>query len=115
MKTSIWYSVDEFLPIQSGYYLSFVGASMGGGEPETGYNYYDKRKNEWRDYESDSSMSHWANVVFWTDADPFDWYDKMGMTKSRKVPEAEKIAWQQVVEAIERYNIVRGLTGNEQR
>lgn len=83
---------------------------MGGGEPEAGYNYYDKKKGEWRDYESDSSMSRWANVVFWTDADPFDWYDKMGMAKKAKVSEAEKIAWQQVVEAIERYNIVKGLS-----
>lgn len=110
MKAFIWYSVNEVLPRESGYYLSFTGTTMGGGEPETGYNYYDKKKNEWRDYESDSSMSRWANVVYWTEADPFDWYENGTYKKDNTESEAERIAWKQVLDAIERYNLIRGLS-----
>ena len=109
MKAHLWFSVEEMEPDESGYYLSFTGATMGGGEPETSYNFYDKKRQQWRTYESES-MGQWANVVYWTDADPFSWYENNNFERNRTKSEAEKIAWQQVLDAIERYKIVRGLT-----
>lgn len=109
MKAHLWYGVNEIQPHKSGYYLTFVGATMGGGEPESSYNYYDKKKKSWRNYESDSSMSHWVNVVYWTDADPFGWYENSS-PRGEEPSEAEKLAWQNVLNAVEQYNIIRGLT-----
>lgn len=108
MKAYLWFENDQTKPTKSGYYLTFVGATMGGGEPSAQYSYFDKKKQEWRDYES-SSMSRWQNVVYWTEADPFDWYENSSPNKNTQT-EAEKLAWQNVINAVEQYNIVKGLT-----
>ena len=113
MKPSIWYDVDEKLPPEKGYYLAFKGMSMGDDETRTDYYYWDPKYAEWRDYES-RSAGHWANVIYWTDADPSDWYENYSMqprkskTKS-KVSVAEQDAWEAVQRAIEQYEIVRKL------
>ena len=114
MKVHLWFETSERNPGKSGYYLSYTGATMGGGEPETKYCYYDKKKDQWRDYEFGSSMSRWENVVYWTDADPWSWYENssnLGKRKDkRKVNAAEQIAFQQVLDAIKNYETIKALS-----
>ena len=112
MKPCVWYDTDEKLPPTKGYYLAFKGMSMGDDETDTAYYYWDPKYAEWRDYES-RSIGGYANVVYWTEADPATWYENYSMpprSKSRrKVSEAEIDAWRAVEQAIERYEIVRAL------
>ena len=114
MRAHLWFETSERNPGKSGYYLSYTGATMGGGEPEAKYCYYDKKKDQWRDYESDSSMSRWENVVYWTDADPWSWYENSTTpgkrTDKRKVNAAEQIAFQQVLDAIKNYETIKALS-----
>lgn len=111
MKTSIWYDVDEKLPPAKGYYLAFKGLSIGDDETETAYYYWDPKYAEWRNYES-KSIGDTVNVVYWTEADPLDWYQEpVSRTKTRrKISEAEIDAWREVEQAIKRYEVVRKLT-----
>ena len=108
MKACVWYGVDEKLPPQSGYYLAFRGMSMGDDSTAVDYFYYNTREREWRD--GDYSAAHWANVCYWTDADPADWYDKHRIVqRQNKMSAAEQDALEAVKQAIERYEVVRAL------
>lgn len=118
MKPCIWYRTADQQPPESGYYLSYRGWGMGGkadGDSDWGYVYYDKRFDEWRDYES-TSMGHDAIVYYWTDARPDQWAKndvpvfKRKTKKQIETPEALTIAWQQVEEAIKRYETIKALT-----
>ena len=111
MKPCVWYDVEEKLPLTKGYYLAYKGMSIGDDEAETDYYYWDPKYAEWRDYES-RSIGGYANVVYWTDADPATWYNEpVGRSKTRrKVSEAEIDACRAVEQAIERYEVVRTLT-----
>ena len=108
MKPCVWYDVDEQLPPKAGYYLAFKGYSIGDDETNTDYYYWDPKLAEWRDYQS-RSMGHFANVVYWTDADPQAWYDGHDLRR-RKQSAAEQDAWEAVLRAVEQYEIVRSLT-----
>jgi hypothetical protein len=85
---------------------------MGDNETDTGYYYYNKLSNEWRD--SKLSQAHYANVYYWTDADPEAWVNSdPPLTKRKKVVDenpALKIAWNNVQEAIRQYEIIKALT-----
>lgn len=109
MKPCVWFDVSERLPDRSGYYLAFKGMSMGDDEVSCDYYYWNSSAKEWRD--SKYSGSHWANVVYWTDADPAAWYNEpAGRSKNkRQISVAEQDAWDAVKAAIERYEIVRQL------
>ena len=116
MRTSIWYRTEEKQPNESGYYLSYRGWGMGGkgdGDNDHGFLWYDKRRDEWRDYESTSSG--WSAIVYyWTDATPDDWTeeDPPSIRIKRGVKQehaAVQEAWQEVEEAIKRYNTVKAL------
>lgn len=110
MKISIWYSVEEMLPPETGYYLSFVGSSLG-RDLETGYNYYNKEKNYWSDYQSEyGRYAQPVNVTYWTDADPFSWNEEMGITRNQNISESEKLAWNQVIESIKKYHTIKNLS-----
>ena len=116
MKTSIWYHTSDQQPPKSGYYLSYRGWGMGGkadGDHDHGYVYFDKKKNEWRDYDSGG---HYAIVYYWTDATPDEWVDQdPPITKRKKHREdnpALQIAWERVQESIRQYEIVRSLIGD---
>ena len=116
MKTSIWYHTEDQQPPKSGYYLSYRGWGMGGkadGDHDHGYVYFDKKKNEWRDYDSGG---HYAIVYYWTDATPDEWVDQdPPITKRKKHREdnpALQIAWERVQESIRQYEIVRSLIGD---
>ena len=115
MRVSIWHRTEEQSPAKSGHYLSYRGWGMGGkgdGDHDHGYVYYDKRKNEWRDYKSEDS--HYAIVYYWTDADPAEWTDEdpPSIRIKREMKQehiAVQEAWQNVEEAIKQYKVIKAL------
>ena len=116
MRTSIWYRTEERQPVKSGYYLSYRGWGMGGkadGDSDHGYVYYDKKKNEWRDYESEYS-GHYAIVYYWTDATPDEWTDEdppsIRIKALKESNPAVQSAWENVQEAIRQYEFIKKLT-----
>ena len=116
MRTSIWYRTEERQPAKSGYYLSYRGWGMGGkadGDHDHGYVYYDKKKNEWRDYESEYS-GHYAIVYYWTDATPDEWTDQdppsIRIKALKESNAAVQSAWENVQEAIRQYEFIKKLT-----
>ena len=117
MRTSIWYRVEEKSPDKSGYYLSYRGWGMGGkadGDSDHGYVYYDKKRDEWRDYQS-ISMGHGAIVYYWTDAQPDTWTDqdppsikiRPGYDPQNSSNVTVQAAWKDVEEAIKKYETVK--------
>ena len=115
MKTCIWYDVSEKLPAKSGYYLAFKGMSMGDNETNAGYYYWNAKAAEWRD--SSISTSYYANVVYWTEADPSGWYEDASSSRKRKnkhtMSVTESAAWDDLQEAIKRYETVKALCAKE--
>lgn len=115
MKTSFWYHTKDTQPDQSGYYLSYRGWGLGGkadGDSDFGYLYYDKKRNEWRDYES-TSMGHSAIVYYWTDAQPDVWVEEDPPVVDRKTTKdnpALDIALERVKKAIKDYELIEALT-----
>lgn len=110
MKASLWYDVDEKLPLQAGYYIAFKGYSMGDNETEIDYYYWDPKRCEWRDYDTTTGIDRTVQIVYWTDADPAGWYENFNMQRRDEVTAAEKDAWNQVLHAVEQYEIVKALT-----
>ena len=114
MKPCIWYHTAEQQPNKSGYYLSYRGFGIAGPsdyDSATGYLYYDSKKRLWRDYESDSRGQD-AIVYYWTEADPEEWVNNETVINKKKVTPnpALDIAWQQVVKAVEQYELIKALT-----
>lgn len=115
MRTSIWYRTELQQPSKSGHYLAYRGWGIGGkadGDSDHGYVYYDKRKNQWRDYKSEDSS--YAIVYYWTDATPDDWTDQDPPSiQLHKVKEEHNVAledaWKKVCEAIDQYNMIKEL------
>jgi hypothetical protein len=99
-------------PDKSGYYLAFKGMSMGDDSSNAGYYYYSKLANSWSD--SSLSSSHYANVYYWSDADPEAWVDSdPPLTQRKKVLKSNpalEIAWNNVLEALRQYEVVKALT-----
>lgn len=113
MKTSIWHHTADQQPEKSGYYLAFRGWGIAGkadSDHDHGYVYYDKKINEWRDYDSGGN---YAIVYYWTDATPDEWVDTdppVNQRKKHRDNPALEIAWNNVQEAIRQYEIVKALT-----
>jgi len=120
MKTCIWYHTAEQQPNESGYYLSCRGWGRGGkadGDSDVGYVYYDKKIDEWRDYEI---AGHHAFVYYWTDAKPDQWVDDNELpvslyaprpsSKKAKPNPALDNAWQRVQDAVRDYELIKALT-----
>lgn len=103
MKTSIWYNVEEILPEKAGTYITFVGPTLAdSGGMSTSYftgGLY------WR--ERIATHSPRANVVYWCDADPWNWYDN---PRLKPVTAMEKAAWARVEDAISKYEMIRALS-----
>jgi hypothetical protein len=111
MKTSIWYHTADKQPTESGYYIAYKGTQMGDDSCNAGYYYYNKSANEWRD--SKISSAFWANVYYWTEADPQAWVDSdppLARRKESKSNPALEIALNNVYEAVRQYEIVKALT-----
>ena len=93
---------------------------MGGkadGDSDYGYLWYDKRNNRWRDYQSGGDS---AIVYYWTDATPDEWVDSDPPVNRRHrhveaMHPAEQEAWDNVQEAIKRYQVVKALCDREPR
>ena len=114
MKPCIWYHTAERQPAESGYYLSYRGWGIAGKsdyDSDYGPVFYDKKINSWRDYKS-TSYGHDAIVYYWTEADPEEWVDGETVINKKKVTPnpALEIAWQQVVKAVEQYELIKALT-----
>jgi hypothetical protein len=115
MRTSIWHRTELQQPPRSGSYLAYRGWGMGGkadSDSDYGYVYYDKRINEWRDYQNISSS--YAIVYYWTDATPDDWTDQdPPSVQLHKVKQEHNVAledaYKKVCEAIDQYNMIREL------
>lgn len=112
MKTSIWHHTADKQPDKSGYYLAYKSYSIGDDTTNAGYYYYSAGSNSWRD--SSLSQAHYANVYYWSDADPEKWVnDDVPVTKrkTKRPPNpALEIAWNNVQEALRQYEIVKALT-----
>lgn len=116
MRTSIWFRTEEKQPDKSGYYLSYRGWGIAGKaecDSDHGYVYYDKKKDEWRDYES-TSMGHYAIVYYWTDAVPDEWVEddppRAQLRNGFKHPvPAVQAAWEEAMKAIANYELVKNL------
>lgn len=114
MRTSIWFRTEEKQPDKSGYYLSYRGWGIGGkadGDSDHGYVYYDKKQDEWRDYDTGG---HYAIVYYWTDATPDDWTDSdPPSVQLRKLKQEQNVAlesaYKDVLIAIEKYNMLKEL------
>ena len=119
MKTSIWYNSKAGQnPKKQGYYVTFVGMTMGGGEAGIQMSYFDNvdksGRAEW--YDNHTNNSNWANVIFWSDADVYGWYEDMGTTRTwdrnkelNTMKPAEQEAWANVEEAVRKYEVVKAL------
>ena len=107
MKACVWYDMEERSPPQSGYYLAFKGMSMGDDESGCGHYYWNAKKAQWSD--GNYSQAFYANVIYWTDADPGRWYDDYDVCARREMSVAEQDAWDAVKAAIERYEVVKNL------
>lgn len=104
MKTSIWYHVDEKLPNAAGSQLVFMGPTLT-DEGGIGTAYFAGANTGWR--ERVATHSSRANVVYWCDADPWDWYDNPQAVKPTAALQA---AWRQVRDSIDQYEIIKALT-----
>lgn len=110
MQVSAWYHVDEKLPAKSGTYITFVGSSLGSDEAGPGTSFYDARfqnhGSRWRD--SLAPHSAWVNVVYWCDADTWEWYNN---TYAHTEPSAAlHDAWNDIQRAISRYEMIKVLS-----
>ena len=68
-------------------------------------SYWDQARLGWR--ESQAPHSAWANVVYWSDADPAEWYENTYVIKH--TPALDE-AWAQVQDAVSRYEMLKALT-----
>jgi len=116
MRPCIWYHTADKNPDRSGYYLAYRGWGIAGkSDTDSDYGpvFYDKKINSWRDYES-SSYGHDAFVYYWTEADPEAWVENetfINIKKAKPNP-ALDIAWNDVLAAVERYELIKILSTN---
>jgi hypothetical protein len=112
VKTSIWHHTADKQPDKSGYYVAYKSYSMGDDSTNVGYYYYSAGANSWRD--SSIHSAHYANVYYWSDADPEAWVNAdPPLTKRPRAVAANpalEIAWNNIQEAIRQYEIVKALT-----
>jgi len=112
MKTSIWHHTADKQPDKSGYYVAYKSYSIGDDTTNVGYYYYSELSKSWRD--SSLSQAHYANVYYWSDADPEAWVNADPPVSKRKkelpVNPALEIAWNNVQQAIRQYEIIKALT-----
>lgn len=116
MKIAIWYHTSDKNPDTSGYYLAFRGFGMGGPQDgESAYDtlYYDSKRKQWRSSRSSFASEEIAFVYYWTDALPNKWVDEDPAVIHRKNTQKNaslESALNDVLAAIERYEIIRGLS-----
>jgi hypothetical protein len=115
MKTSIWHHTADRQPDKSGYYMGFRTVTLADDTCGVDYFYWNQSEGQWR---TDSTChSHWANVYYWTEDDPEQWVDTDPPVRYRKAPKSNPalaIAWQNVQDAVRKYELVKQLVGNEQ-
>lgn len=115
MKTSIWHHTADQQPNKTGYYMGFRTTTLADDTCGVDYFYWNQSEGQWR---TDSTChSQWANVYYWTADDPEQWVDTDPPVRYRKAPTSNPalaIAWQNVQDAVRKYELVKQLVGNEQ-
>lgn len=103
MKTSVWYHNEDMCPKKSGHYLAYKLPTLGDDSEGYGVYYWNDYYADWQ--ESMAPHSHSIRVSIWSDCPEHDPDNHMTL---QPVP-AEINAWKKVCEAVEQYNIIRGL------
>lgn len=110
---SIWYTVNEKQPENNGYFLSFKGAWEQDQFDSVGYYYFEN--GLWFNNARDRSMA--LNIIYWTSADPFQWYKQIkGAWLYKPIPDkiemhpTIKKAWADLEIAIEKFETLKRLT-----
>lgn len=113
MIPAIWYTVNEKLPDNNGYYLAFKGAWELEQFDSVGYYYFEN--GLWFNNAKDRSQP--LNVVYWTMADPFKWYKQVkGPWLYKQNPDTVEMhptlqkAWIDLEVAIEKFETLKRLT-----
>lgn len=119
MRTSVWYRDEEKQPDMSGYYLTYRGWGIGGksdGDSDHGYLYFYTKTGKWYEYESEVRAMHPRTciVYYWSDAGPDKWTDddppRTKLIKENFSTNPALInAWNDVENAVKRYQIIRKL------
>jgi hypothetical protein len=116
MKPCLWYHSADKNPDKSGYYLAYKSYSIAENETDIGFYYYNKVQGHWQD--SNYNQAHFANVYYWTEANPEKWVEndppvsfrKKTNKKSAQPNSAMEKAWADVLAAVERYELIKVLS-----
>lgn len=103
MYTSVWYHTNERCPKKNGHYLAYKTATLGDDSEGFGLYYWDNYYTEWRGSMALHSSS--IEVSIWSECPVHDPDNYMPL---KSVP-AEINAWKKVCEAVDQYNVIRGL------
>jgi hypothetical protein len=104
MITSIWYTTDDNRPTVEGYYLAYKLPSLGDDSEGYGVYYWDQHDTYWR--ESAARHSYNIRVSLWAELPQHDPHNNTTHPPSI----AELDAWETVIEAIDKFNMVKELS-----
>jgi hypothetical protein len=104
MYTSIWYNIEDTRPLKDGYYLAYKLPTLGDDEEGYGMYYWDSEYTDWR--ESRATHSHGIRVSLWAELPMHDPRD----TTTHIPTVAEIDAWNNVIDAISKFNLVKELS-----
>lgn len=104
MITSIWYNIEDNTPTVEGYYLAYKKPSLGDDSEGYGVYYWCQRERCWR--ESAALHSYGLRVTLWSELPEHDPYNSTEHSPSV----AEVNAWENVVDAISKFNMIKELS-----
>lgn len=103
--TSVWYHTGDKQPTKSGHYIAYKLPTY--GDDSEGYElyYWDLAKREWREFLAPHSSTIY--VSYWTKGPDVE-HSSHSTTVDMPTP-AEIDAWKNVMDAIDKYNMVKAL------
>jgi len=104
MITSIWYNIEDHRPLKEGYYLAYKKSSLGDDSEGYGVFYWSQRDSCWR--ESGAPHSYGLRVSIWAECPE---HDPENFT-IHAPSVAEVNAWENVVDAISKFNMIKELS-----
>lgn len=108
MHTSIWYHIADYRPSKTGYYLAYKLPSLGDDEEGYGVYYWDNEYTDWR--ESAAPHSYGLQVSVWTEYPEHESIAHRRIGRITQTPSVAEIdAWNNVLDAISKYNMVKTL------
>jgi hypothetical protein len=100
MLTSIWYHMGDKTPTESDFYLAYKLPTIGDDDEGYGLYYWSCATREWRD------GSHAVKISYWTECPA----DTASMYEYSIMPTVAEIdAWNNVEDAVSKYNMVKEL------